>query len=292
MRRRWPEGARVALLLAPALIVVGVFFVGGVSQALLQSLGRQPLLGETDWSLDAYRATFADPAFRASIGLTLRVTIISTTLATVAGVGIALAVRKVARRGMTTLLQSTLAIPHLVAALCIGLLLSRSGLVSRLGTSIGLVSDSAGASGFPEITGDAFGWGIIASYTWKEAPFIAIVALAAMSPQVVELENAARTLGAGAWARFRSITLPMIAPPVAAASLLVMAFAAASYEVPRLLGRPFPATLPVVAFERFRDTDLTVRPQAMVIATVLAVLTLSLAAAYLTLVSRLSKRTL
>ena len=286
---RLPQGAKIALLLAPALLVVGVFFVGGVSQAVLQSLGRQPLLGETDWSLDAYRATFADPAFRASIGLTLRVTVISTTLATVAGVAIALAVRRVARRGMTTLLQSTLAVPHLVAALCIGLLLAPSGSVSRLGGAVGLVPE---ASAFPEITGDAFGWGIIASYTWKEAPFIAIVALAAMSQHVVDLENAARTLGAGAWRRFTAVTLPMIAPPVAAASLLVMAFAAASYEVPRLLGRPFPATLPVVAFERFRDSDLTVRPQAMVIATVLAVLTLTLAAAYLTLVSRLSRRAL
>lgn len=286
---RLPQGAKIALLLAPALLVVGVFFVGGVSQAIVQSLGRQPLLGETDWSLDAYRETFADPAFRASIGLTLRVTVISTTLATVAGVAIAVAVRRVARRGMTTLLQSTLAVPHLVAALCIGLLLAPSGSVSRLGSAVGLVSE---ASAFPEITGDAFGWGIIASYTWKEAPFIAIVALAAMSQHVVDLENAARTLGAGAWRRFTAVTLPMIAPPVAAASLLVMAFAAASYEVPRLLGRPFPATLPVVAFERFRDSDLTVRPQAMVIATVLAVLTLTLAAAYLTLVSRLSRRTL
>lgn len=286
---RLPQGVRIALLLAPALLVVGVFFIGGVSQAVLQSLGRQPILGETDWSLDAYRATFADPAFRASIGLTLRVTLISTTLATVAGVGIALAVRRVARRGMTTLLQSTLAIPHLVAALCIGLLLAPSGSISRIGNAVGLAPD---ASAFPELTGDAFGWGIIASYTWKEAPFIAIVALAAMSQHVVDLENAARTLGAGAWRRFTGVTLPMIAPPVAAASLLVMAFAAASYEVPRLLGRPFPATLPVVAFERFRDSDLAVRPQAMVIATVLAVLTLTLAAAYLALVSRLSRRAL
>ncbi len=277
------------LLLAPALVVVGVFFVGGVAQAVLQSLGRQPLLGEPDWSLDAYRTTFADPAFRGSIWLTLRVTVISTALATGGGVAIALTVRRVARRGMTTLLQSTLAVPHLVAALCVGLLLSPSGSISRLGAAVGLVPDAAS---FPELTGDAFGWGIIASYTWKEAPFIAVVALAALSPRVAELEDAARTLGAGFWSCLRSVTLPLITPPVVAASLLVMAFATASYEVPRLLGRPFPATLPVVAFERFRDPDLTARPQAMVIAVVLSGLTLTLAAAYLALVTRLSRRQL
>jgi putative spermidine/putrescine transport system permease protein len=284
-----PEGLRVALLLSPALLVVGVFFVGGVGQAVLQSLGRQPFLGETDWSLDAYRTTFADPAFRASLVLTLRVVVISTVAATVLGVGLALLVRRWARGPLTTLLQSTLAVPHLVGALCIGLLLSPSGLLSRLAAGAGVVDD---AQDFPVLTNDAFGWGIIAEYTWKEAPFIAVVALAALGPQVRALEGAARTLGAGPVRRFTTVTLPLIAPPVAAASVLVASFAAASYEVPRLLGQGFPATLPVVALQLYQDTDLLVRPQAMAVATVLAVLSLALVAAYLTLVARLTRRAL
>lgn len=284
-----PERLRILLLLAPALLVVGVFFVGGVGQAVLQSLGRQPLLGETDWSFDAYRATFADPAFRASLGLTLRVVVLSTAAATVLGVSLALLVRRHARGALTTLLQSTLAVPHLVGALCIGLLLSPSGLVSRLGAATGIVD---GAQGFPVLTNDAFGWGIIAEYTWKESPFIAVVALAAMTPHVSDLEGAARSLGAHGVRRFTSVTLPMIAPPVAAASVLVASFAAASYEVPRLLGQSFPATLPVVALQRFQDTDLLVRPQAMAVATILAVFSLVLVAAYLMLVSRLTRRAL
>ena len=287
--QRVPPRVRVWLLLSPALLVVGVFFVGGVGQALLQSLGRQPFLGETDWSLDAYRATFADPAFRASLVLTLRVVVLSTAFATVLGVALALLVRRHARGPLTTLLQSTLAVPHLVGALCIGLLLSPSGLVSRLAASVGLVDS---AQDFPVLTNDAFGWGIIAEYTWKEAPFIAVVALASLTPAVRDLEGAARTLGAGPWRRLRTVTLPMIAPAVAAGSVLVASFAAASYEVPRLLGQSFPATLPVVALQRFNDTDLLVRPQAMAVATILAVLSLTLVAAYLVLVSRLTRRAL
>ena len=283
------ERLRVLALLSPALLVVGVFFVGGVGQAVLQSLGRQPFLGETDWSLDAYRATFADPAFRASLGVTLRVVVLSTTAATVLGVALALLVRRHARGPLTTLLQSSLAVPHLVGALCIGLLLSPSGFLSRLGAGAGVVD---GAQDFPVLTNDAFGWGIIAEYTWKETPFIAVVALAALTPSVRALEDAARSLGAGRRRRFSSVTLPLIAPPVAAASVLVASFAAASYEVPRLLGQSFPATLPVVALQRFQDTDLTVRPQAMAVATILAVLSLVLVVAYLGLVSRLSRRAL
>ena len=118
------------------------------------------------------------------------------------------------------------------------------------------------------------------------------MALAALTRNVVELEDLARTLGATRLRRLCTVTLPLLAAPVAAASVLVFAFAAASYEVPRLLGRPFPATLPVVAFERFQDTDLGVRPEAMAMATILAVLTLVMVVAYFALVSRLSRRSL
>ncbi|MBD8868249.1 ABC transporter permease [Nocardioides donggukensis] len=286
--RRWPEPLRVALLLAPALTVVGVFFVGGVAQAVLQSLGHQPLLGESTWSLDAYRAVLTDPAFVASLLLTMRVALISTGVATVLGVGLALLVRRVGGRArMTALFHGTLAIPHLVGALSIGLLLAPSGLLSRVGQALGLVDD---AQSFPVLTQDAFGWGIIAEYVWKETPFIAVVALAALSRGVGELEGVARTLGAGAGQRLRSVTIPLLAPPVAAASVLVFAFTMASYEVPRLLGRPFPAMLPVEAFQRFRDTDLGVRPEAMAIATVLAVLSIVVVLAYLRLVAGLTRR--
>ena len=286
---RLPEPVRVALLLTPALAVVAVFFVGGLSQGVLQSLGRMPLVGEPAWSLDAYRATFSDPAFTASLWLTARVALISTTLAVVLGVGAALVVRRLGgRRTMTGLFQSTLAIPHLVGALCIALLLSPTGLLSRSAAAVGLVDD---VRQVPTLTQDAFGWGIIAEYTWKEAPFIAVIALVALTRQVSDLEDVARTLGAGRWQRLRLVTWPMLAPSVAAASVLVLAFTAASYEVPRLLGRPFPATLSVEAFRRFRDPDLTSRPEAMAIAVVVAALTVLATLAYLRLVSRLSGRT-
>ncbi len=118
-----------------------------------------------------------------------------------------------------------------------------------------------------------------------------MVALAALTRGISELEDVSRTLGAPRRRRLREVTLPMLAPPVAAASVLVFAFATASYEVPRLLGRPFPAMLSVEAFQRYRDPDLLVRPEAMAIATVLTLLTLVVVLVYLRLVGLLSGRT-
>lgn len=285
---RLPRGLRIALLLAPALTVVVVLFGGGLFQAVAQSLGYQPFLPGRELSLDAYRALWADPAVRASVGITVRVAVTSTVAAAVLGVAAALLVRSLgrARRAFAGLLQVSLPLPHAVAALAMILLLSPSGAVSRMAAAAGLVDAPAA---FPAITQDSFGWGIIVSYVWKEAPFVAVVVLAVLSRGVTELEDAARALGAGARQRLRHVVLPVVTPAVAAASVLVLAFTLGSYEVPFLLGRPFPAALPVVAYQQFRDPDLAARPLAMAIAVVTALVVGACAVAYLSLAERLRR---
>jgi putative spermidine/putrescine transport system permease protein len=285
-RRGLPRGLRIALLLAPALTVVVVLFLGGLVQAVAQSLGHLPFLPDRPVGLDAYRALWDDPGVRASVGLTLRVGLVSTLLSAVLGVAAALLVRALGRTrpALARLLQVTLPVPHVVAALAMLLLLSQSGAVSRLAHAVGLVAEPAA---FPALTQDAFGWGIIASYVWKEAPFIGVIVLAALTSGVRELEDAARALGAGPWQRLRHVVLPVVAPAVLAGSVLVFAFTVGSYEVPFLLGRPFPATLPVVAYQEFRDPDLAARPLAMAISVVTALLVGLCAVAYLALADRL-----
>ncbi|MEO9137766.1 MAG: ABC transporter permease subunit [Jatrophihabitans sp.] len=288
-RLQLPRALRITILLAPAGLVVGVFLVGGVGQALAQSFGYQPFLSDWSWSADAYRALWHDPAVRASIWLTLRVAVLSTALSATFGTMAALAIHRVGRgrRIVTGLFQGNLAVPHLVGALCMSLLLAQSGLLSRLSTAIGLTASPAA---FPQLTQDGFGWGIVAEYVWKETPFIGVVALAALSRGVDELDTAARMLGARPWQRARYVLVPLVTPVVAAASALVLAFAVGSYEIPSLLGRPYPATLPVVALQYYRDTDLTLRPQAMAVAVLVAAFSTVLLATYFALTSRLARR--
>jgi len=285
---RLPRGLRITLLLTPAMVVVVVLFGGGLIQAVAQSFGYQPFVASRPLSLDAYRELWADPAVRASIGITLRVAMLSTAAAAVLGVAAALLVRSLARArpAFAALLQVTLPLPHAVAALAMILLLSQSGMLSRVAAAAGLVDRPAA---FPALTQEAFGWGIIASYVWKEFPFVAVVVLAVLTTGAAELEDAARTLGARGWQRLRHVVLPVLAPAVAAASVLVFAFTLGSYEVPFLLGRPFPATLPVVAYQQFRDPDLAARPLAMAIAVVTALLVGACAVAYLALSERLRR---
>lgn len=290
-RVQLPRSVRIGLLLAPALLVVGVFFLGGVAQAVAQSFGYQPYLPGARLSTAAYTTLWTDPAVHASLALTARVAVVSTVAAAALAVAAALLIRRLgrSRSWATGVFQANLAVPHLVGALCMMLLLSQSGLLSRLSHALGLTTSP---TAFPALTGDSFGWSIIAEYVWKETPFLTVIILATLTRGVSDLENAARSLGAGRRQRLTHVTLPILAPPLAAGSILVFAFAAGSYEVPYLLGRPYPATLPVVALQYYNATDLTSRPEAMAVAVLIAVSSAIIVAAYLTLIARLSRRAL
>lgn len=282
--------AQVVLLLMPALLVVGVFFVGGVGEALAQSLGYQPFTGHSTLGFSAYRTMWGDQAVRAGLGLTLQIAAVATALACVLGVAIALLVRRVRRRRWAArLTQINIAIPHLVGAFAISVLVSQTGLLSRLSYAVGLTSSP---DAFPALTADAHGFGVMTEYVWKEAPFIALLALAALSRGTEQLERAGQVLGANRWQRLRHITIPAVVPPVMAGSILVFAFTFGSYEVPYLLGRPYPATLPVVAFQDYTATDLTMRPEAMAIAMLITGTGMVALAVYIALLARLGRRRL
>lgn len=288
-RRRCRPRIGIALLLAPAVTLIAILFLGAFAFGVAESLGYQPYLPGWHWSTSAYQALWHDSAARASWTLTLRVAALSTALATALGTAVALIVTRLGwgRRFVTDVLGATLAVPHVVGAVCMLLLLGQSGLLSRLTHAVGVTATPAA---FPALTADRHGWGIVADYTWRETPFVAVVVLSALTSGVTELTSVAQTLGAGPWQRFRTVTAPLIAPAAGGSALLVLAFALGSYEVPAVLGRPYPATLPVVALRYEQDVDLAARPQALALATILALLIMAIAACYAALLPRLVHR--
>ena len=274
LRRTWRhEMLRTWGPLTPALALVVLLFGGAVGLALLRSLGL--LAGGTGagLSLDAYRRLLADPEFGRSLLLTLHVAVTSTVLAVVFGIGAALLLRRLVRgrRLATTLFQLNLPLPHVVGAVAILALLGQSGLLSRVAAQAGVIE---GPASFPALVFDPFAIGIIVQYVWKEVPFIGIVALAILRSTGDDLEEAARTLGASPRQRLRHVILPLLLPGVLSAVVIVFAFTFGTFEVPLLLGRSFPAVLPVLAHQRYTDVDLAARPEAMAISVVITVLVL------------------
>ena len=283
------EPTRVWLRLMPALIVVVPVFVVAVGLALAQSLGVFPLVGDSRLNPDAYRSLFSGQELWRSLAFTSYLSLASTALALGLGVAIALAFRHLfsGSRVGAFMLQLNLPVPHLVGALAMVLLLGQSGLLARVAGSVGLID---GPAAFPALIFDPRGVAIIAEYVWKEVPFFALIALAALGSVADDFEGVAATLGAGRWRRFRHVTLPLLAPALLPASVVVFAFTFGTFEVPLLLGGSFPEALPVLAYRKFTNVDLAARPEALALGVVMmAIITLA-ALIYLHLGRRYARR--
>lgn len=252
----------LAALLMPALLVVLVLFGGGLFLGGLQSLGHLPAAGMTVYSLKHYASIISDPDFLKNLGLTFYISSVSTGIAAVISVLAAMAMSgyRSPRRLVDFVFQIPLTVPHLVIATAIIFLLAPSGLISRLLQAVGFIDNP---SQFPLMINDPWGIGIILTYVWKEVPFITLMVLAVLNNQGTELLQAARTLRANRWQRFRFVVLPIIFPSLGAACLIVFAYTFGAFEVPYLLGQTYPMTMPVWAYRNFSDIDLMARPEGI-----------------------------
>jgi putative spermidine/putrescine transport system permease protein len=280
--------ARLVLQLVPVLAVLALF-AAGLGSAVLQSLGVVGPGAAGHLTLEPYSSVLGDEEFRASLALTLWVATASTVVATVGGVGLALLLMRLVRgRGTAhALLQVPLAVPHLAIALSLITLAAPSGWLARVAFALGLVGQPADV---PAVIGDPYGAGIILAYVAKEIPFIAIVATALLVRTGRDFDEVARTLGASPWQRLRHITLPLLAPGVTAAALIVFAYVFAAFETPFLLGRPYPAMLSVVAERRYMSLELADRPSAVAFAVVMTLVAALAVRGYMALSSSLLGR--
>ncbi len=275
---------KVIWLVLPTVLVLTILFFGGFVFGILQSVGFFSVIADTDQriSFDAYLAVFQNETVRAGIILTFRVAILSTVLSTVIALAISLMISRT-KRFQSTLIaiaQFNIPIPHVVAATGILLTFSQSGIVSRITNHFGITDSS---SDFPIITNDPFGYGIIMSYLWKEVPFLCVLILSALRGPVTNLDETAKTLGASYSYRLRKVILPYIFPSILSGTIIVFAFSFGSYEVPYLLGEPYPSTVSVVAYQLYMDRDLVNRPTAMALATITSVIIGLLVYAYMKL---------
>ena len=275
---------KVIWLILPTVLVLITLFVGGFVFGILQSVGLFSVISDSEQkiSFDAYLAAFQNETVRSGIILTFRVAILSTVLSTVIALAISLMISRTKRfqSVLISITQFNIPIPHVVAATGILLTFSQSGIVSRLTNHFGITD---GSSDFPIITNDPFGYGIIMSYLWKEVPFLCVLILSALRGPVTNLDETAKTLGASYGFRLRKVILPYIFPSILSGTIIVFAFSFGSYEVPYLLGEPYPSTVSVVAYQLYTNRDLANRPTAMALATITSVVIGLLVYAYMKL---------
>ncbi len=279
----------VTLLLLPTVAVLLFLFFGGLVMGLMQSFSFMPMIGLNDFSIDAYRSLFSDREFLLSLALTLWISISSTLLTVVFAIITALAFRRTfpGKRLINFLYQFPITIPHIVITIGTMLVFSQSGIVARIAYHLGMISDQ---STFPVLISDNFGLGIIYVYLWKQIPFVGVIVLSILQSLGNNFEELARSLGANKWQSFRHVLLPTIIPGILPASIICFSFTFGSYEVPFLLGKPYPAVISVLAMRLYQDVDLNARPQAMATAVFMAVFISVLVVFYRKLLNKMSGR--
>ncbi len=265
------NGGRIALMLLPSLFVILLLFGGGLFLGFTQALGYIPGAGLTDIGWHHFTAVLNSSYFEENLLLTFYIAAVSTIIAALFSIGVALSLFHLAENSKLIhfILQIPLAVPHLAASISFLMLLTPSGLVSRLLSALHLIPSQAT---FPLLVNDPASISIILVYVWKEVPFLTFMILSVLKNSASELLDVGATLKASKIQRFTHITLPIIAPSLAGGSLIVFAFTFGAFEVPYLLGQTFPTSLPVWAYQSFSDIDLSARPEGIAIGIIIALI--------------------
>jgi putative spermidine/putrescine transport system permease protein len=215
------------------MVVLALLFAGALAGAVRVSL--IPLGGEP--TFESWHELVNDPVFREGLVFTLWIAAASTALAAAAGVALALALRR-RGAGLRVLAALPVPVPHLLVAVVAVVWLAPGGLADRLlgGLPVDLVRDRAGL-------------GVIGVYVYKEAPFLALLVLAALGRDLERREEAAIVAGATRRQRLAWVVWPAIRGPLVIGCVIVAAFAIGAFEVPLAVGPNSPPTLATYAFE-------------------------------------------
>ena len=198
------------LLIAPQLLIIGIFFFWPAGQAVLQSFQMEDAFGmSTEWvGLDNFRNLLADPTYLNSFNRTALFSVL------VAGVGIAVSLAlaifadRIVRFAMVY--KTLLIVPYAVAPVIAGVLW-----VFLFSPSIGVVTYYLGKLGvnWNHMMNDSQAMTLIViASVWKQISYNFLFFLAGLQSIPKALIEAASIDGAGPWRRFWNIQLPLLSP--------------------------------------------------------------------------------
>jgi sn-glycerol 3-phosphate transport system permease protein len=198
------------LLLAPQLLVIGVFFFWPAAQALLQSFQVQDAFGtSTQWvGLANFETLFNDAGYLESF----KTTAVFSMLVAVLGIGISLTLAVFADRIIQGALfyKTLLVVPYAVAPAVAGVLW-----VFMFSPALGVVAYALGKIGFEWnhlLDGSHAMALIVMAAVWKQISYNFLFFLAGLQSIPKSLIEAAAIDGARPWRRFWSIQFPLLSP--------------------------------------------------------------------------------
>ncbi|MFC5438275.1 carbohydrate ABC transporter permease [Rhodanobacter umsongensis] len=214
------------LFLAPALLVLGVFFLLPVIAALALSLTDYDLYALADIrnlrfvALGNYWALLQRPLFWSALGHTVYFVAVGVPLSMAASLGSAMLLNSPLARARP-FFRTALFAPVVTTVVAVAVIWRY-----LFNTRYGMANFVLGHLGIHPIDwlGDPH-WAmptIIAFAVWKNFGYNMIIFLAGLQAIPIDLYEAARIDGASPWRQFRHITLPMLAPTMLMVSILTV----------------------------------------------------------------------
>ncbi len=248
-------GGRIEETAAPATprrrrlgrrVPVALLVPAGVALAFLV-LPLVGLLVRAPWSTLGQRLT--KPGALTALRLSLEAATISTIVCILVGVPLAWLLARVefpGRKIVRALVTVPLVLPPVVGGVALLLVFGRRGLVGSW------IYSTFGIS-FPfTLTG------VIIAESFVAMPFLVIAVEGALRGADSRYEEAAATLGARRWTTFRRVTLPLVAPGIAAGAVLCWARALGEFGATITFAGNYPGrtqTMPLAVYLAL-ETDL------------------------------------
>jgi spermidine/putrescine transport system permease protein len=223
---------RLAVLLAPVTVWLGLFFLVPLLLILAYSFGTSGVYGGITLGFNPgnYLKVF-DPLYMEIIGRTFVIAGINTLLCLALGYPLAYFIVFKGRRWRNALVLMVM-VPFwtslLIRAYAWVVILGGNGLANRTLQFLGITDGPINLIFTPQ----AVLMGMVYSYL----PFMILPLYAALEKFDARLKEAAKDLGASRWQTFWRVTFPISMPGVIAGSILVFIPSAGEFVIPDLLG--------------------------------------------------------
>ncbi|MGQ0722688.1 MAG: ABC transporter permease [Candidatus Eiseniibacteriota bacterium] len=169
--------------------------------------------------------------------LTIQTTLVATALSILGGVPLAYLLARHRFRGrelLDTLIDLPITVPPVVGGVALLLAFGRRGLIGRSFEAMGLVIPFSTLA-------------VVLAQVFIASPFFVKAARAGFEAVPTRFEAAARTLGAGPWRVFWTVTLPLARPSLLAGAVLCWARALSEFGATMMFAGNFPGRTQTLA---------------------------------------------
>lgn len=281
-RRRSEVFFALLSLLVPFLAVFGC----GLVITVLQSFGILMFSYSYEDMFFAYKELLGSRWFYQSALFSLYVAAVAAIIAVAAGTTLAYQLWKLPQRfhSILSIYKIPLILPHIAVGFIAVILLARTGMVSSILHSFGLLDSF---EDFPNLLYTSVGIDLISAYVYKETPFVMVMVYGMLCRFDRRRIDTGRMLGASPVRIFWSLVVPYLLPVINTSFIILFVYTFGAFDLPFVLGDGYPGMLAIRVYDYFFQKDLSLRPVAMAMLTMMFLFSLFFIVGYLRLARRM-----